>query len=423
MDNDLNGTLTALGAAEAAPALSTWWDAAMGAAPPDIAGVLAGGDLQARRRALALDDDADPVIEAAAAAVHEDPDLARFAWYLHWRTFIAPRHGCAWGVPDLPGRYATLSGGLYLLLALEFAPRLQALHRSRGYPEAVTSETVQEARCFDANHRIGTGRPGIYARQFPWFASYLVDDPYVRLGRLEFQLHAWGGGGVTVWRRDDGLQVALADDGLEVGVDGLRVRGSGAFRTRLEEDDGQVCGHPVEPAGRILPWRTRLSRSRWSPLLRRGDTVLDVHIPAGGRMDWASCQDSFRRAHAFFPAHHAGRPARAAVCSTWFLDPRLAELLPAEANPLQLARAVHLFPVHPDPEALWFVFQRPTPPGVDVATLPQDTGLRRALAGFLARGLSWNCGGMFALWDDLPQLRDGLYREVWQAVHAVLDRA
>lgn len=423
MANDLLGTLTAIGAPEAAPALSKGWDEAMAAAPPDPTGVLAGSDLVTRRRALAIDDDADAAIAAAAAALRGDADLARFAWYLHWRTFVAPQHGCAWGVPDLPGRHAALSGGLYLLLALEFAPRLQALHRRRGYPEAVTAETVLEARCFDGNHRAGAGRPGIYARQFPWFASYLVDDPYVRLGRLEFQLHAWGGGGVVAWRRDDGLQVALAEDGLEVGDDGLRVRGSGAFRTRLEEDAGQVCGHPVDPAGRILPWRTRLPRPRWSPLLRRGDTVLDVHIPAGGRMDWASCQDSFRRAHAFFLAHHGDRPAHAAVCSTWFLDPRLAELLPAEANPLQLARAVHLFPVQPDPEALWFVFQRPTPPGVDVATLPQDTGLRRSLAGFLAGGRSWNCGGMYALWDDLPQLRDGLYRERWQEVSAVLDRA
>jgi len=150
--------------------------------------------------------------------------------------------------------------------------------------------------------------------------------------------------------------------------------------------------------------------------------VLDVHIPAGGRMDWESCQDSFRRAHAFFPLHHADRPVRAAVCSTWFLDPRLAGLLPAEANPLRLARAVHLFPVQPDPEALWFVFQRPTPPGVDAATLPQDTGLRRSLADFLAGGRSWNCGGMFALWDDLPRLREGLYRERWQAVESQLAR-
>lgn len=421
MAADPLSTLAALGAAGAAQSMSRLWDEAMRAAPADVPMALAGGDLVARRQALAIDADADWPIAAAAQALSADPDLARFAWYLHWRTFVAPQHGCAWGAPDLGGRHAELSGGFYLLLALEFAPRLQELHRRRGYPPAVTAETVLEARCFDANHRTGLGRPGIYARQFPWFASYLVENPYVRLGRLEFQLHAWGGG-VAVWHRDDGALVALAEDGQSVDVDGLRVRDQGAFRTRLEEDADGVSGHPVDPAGRILPWRVRLPRARWSPCLRRGDTVLNVHIPAGGRMDWEACLDSFRRAHAFFPAFHADRLARAAVCSTWFLDPRLSELLPAEANPLRLARAVHLFPVQPDPEALWFVFQRPTPLGVDAAALPQDTSLRRSLAGFLAGGRSWNCGGMFALWDDLPVLREGLYHERWLAVGAGLER-
>jgi hypothetical protein len=421
MGGDPVGTLTVLGAEAAVPAMSKLWDESGRAAPAGFVDLLIGGDLVARRRALALDDEADAPIATAARAIAADPALARLAWHLHWRVFVAPQHGCPWGAPEIGGRQAGISGGFYLLLALEFAPRLQALHRSRGYDPVVTGETVQQIGCFVGNHRIGERTTGIYARQFPWLASYLVADPYVRLGRLEFQLNPWGGG-ASVWRRDDGAVVALAEDALEIDDGGLRRSASGAFRSRLEEDGDAVRGHPIDPAGRVLPWRVRLPRASWSPRLRRGDAVLDVHIPAGGRMDWEACQDSFRRAHAFFPRHHGERPARAAVCSTWFLDPRLAEVLPAEANPLRLARAVYLFPVPPNPDSLWFVFQRPTPPGVDVATLPQDTALRRGLAGFLAGGRSWNGGGMFALWEDLPSLRDGLYRERWQALAGTLDR-
>lgn len=421
MTHDPLNTLTALDAVAAVPAMSKLWDESQQAAPPDFVDRLTGGDLIVRRQALALDGDADAPIAAAARAVAADANLARLAWHLHWRTFIAPQHGCAWGAPDLSGRYSGISGGFYLLLALEFAPQLQALHRRRGYDSAVTAETVLEASCFVANHRAGERASGMYASQFPWFATYFAEDPYVRLGRLEFQLHAWGGGAV-VWRRDDAAVVAIAEDEVDVDGGGLCQDGPGAFRTRLEEDGDAVRGHPIDPAGRILPWRSRLQRDRWSPQLRRGDQVLDVHIPAGGRMDWVSCQDSFRRAHAFFTLHHADRPARAAVCTTWFLDPRLSEVMSADANPLRLARAVHLFPAQPNPGSLWFVFQRPTPPGVDVASLPQDTALRRGLAGFLAGGRSWNGGSMFALWDDLPIMRDGLYRERWQALAGSLER-
>lgn len=412
-------TLTALDAAAAAPAMAKLWEES-GRAPAGFVDLLIG-DLVARRRASALDDAADAPIAAAARAIAADPALARLAWHLHWRTFVAPERGCPWGAPELGGRHAGISGGFYLLLALEFAPRLQALHQRRGYDPAVTAATALQVGCFVGNRRAGEGVTGIYAKQFPWFANYLIADPYVRLGRLEFQLNPWGGG-ASVWRRDDGALVALAEDGLDIDDAGLRGAARASFRTRLEEDADAVRGHPIDPVGRILPWRVRLPRARWCPQLRRGDEVLDVHIPAGGRMDWEACQESFRRAHAFFARHHGERPARAAVCATWFLDPRLAEVLPPEANPLRLARALHLFPVAPNPDSLWFVFLRPTPPGVDAATLPQDTALRRGLAAFLAGGRSWHGGGMFALWQDLPFLHEGLYRERWQAVAGTLER-
>jgi hypothetical protein len=44
------------------------------------------------------------------------------------------------------------------------------------------------------------------------------------------------------------------------------------------------------------------------------------------------------------------------VVNTWFMDPRLAELLPVKANPVRLQRAAYLYPVPAGQGGLWFVF-------------------------------------------------------------------
>lgn len=409
-------TAAALGLPGIAGTLAPQWDEAMADMPADPAAALCAYDLPVLRAVLGLAPDTDAVIAAAAAALASDADLARLGWYLHWRIYRAPLLGPAWGLTDLPGPRAAISGGFFLLLALPLAQALPELHRRRGYDPAITADTLREAACFDANHRAATGRPGIFASQFPFFRCYLADEPLVRLGRLEFQFRPWRGG-ATVWRRADGAVMALAEAGTQVAADGLRA--ATGWEATLAVDAAAAVGHPITPDGRILPQRVRLPRPAWSPCLASGDPIADVHIPAGGRMDWAACADAFRRAVAFADRHLRVRP-RAAVCQTWFLDPRLAELLPADANPLHFQRAVHLFPTAPDPGSLWFVFLRPTPAGTDPATLPQDTSLRRALAGFLADGKTWHGGGMFALWDDLSALHDGFYRERWAATLAAL---
>jgi hypothetical protein len=233
----------------------------------------------------------------------------------------------------------------------------------------------------------------------------------VRLGRLEFQLASYAGG-VTAWRRPrDGAVLALAEDGVRVDAGGLRLSHDAppkeGWTAHLLETPDTVVGSPIDPVGRIWPPSVRLDRREWTPCLRGGDLVLHLHIPAGGGMTWDACVDSFRRALDFFPRHHADRPFVAATLGTWFMDPRLAEILPPAANPLRLQRASYLFPTPPAPGGLWFVFFTPTS---DPSSLPRDTSLRRALAEFLDRGGKWNGGGAFVLREHMPNLREGCYR-------------
>ena len=135
-------------------------------------------------------------------------------------------------------------------------------------------------------------------------------------------------------------------------------------------------------------------------------------------MNWEAMADSLRQAMEFFTRHHPERPVAAVVLSTWFMDPQLADLLPSEANPLRLQRAGYLYPVLPWQGGLWFVFLKDT---FDPTTLPRETSLQRAIAGFLDHGGIWKGGGWFILPGDIPGFSEGRYREGFAALLASLD--
>lgn len=114
---------------------------------------------------------------------------------------------------------------------------------------------------------------------------------------------------------------------------------------------------------------------------------LDAHIPETGPMTPAACDASFAAAPDFF-ATHFGTRYEVAACTSWLMDDQLAEYLPAESNILRFQRRFRLAPggYSGDANILEFVFRRLDP---DLATLPQDTTLQRAVVAHLRSGRHW----------------------------------
>lgn len=127
--------------------------------------------------------------------------------------------------------------------------------------------------------------------------------------------------------------------------------------------------------------------------------ALNTHIPATGPLDPAACDESFDRARTFFARHFPEEPAAFFTCSSWLLDPQLAEYLPASSNLVRFQRRFRLLPRDPthdsrsDEAILRFVFDRPAdgrgaaPEVLD--ELPQDTTLHRSYVAHLRSGGHW----------------------------------
>jgi GNAT-like C-terminal domain/N-acyltransferase N-terminal domain len=141
----------------------------------------------------------------------------------------------------------------------------------------------------------------------------------------------------------------------------------------------------------------RLGRLQFG-LSRHDDArVLDTHIPEWGEpFTEAACDVSFAAARPFFDAHFPEHGARIAVCTSWMLDPQLADYLSATSRILAFQRRFTLYDDPPEPvehgrtmgdrSVLGFVFHQPRVP---LAELTQDTTLQRAAVAHIRAGRHW----------------------------------
>lgn len=130
-------------------------------------------------------------------------------------------------------------------------------------------------------------------------------------------------------------------------------------------------------------------RAIW-PDAREDLPAVSVHIPESGPLTDAACDDAFARAATFFATCFPEVGYRTALCHSWLLDEQLRAYLPEDSNILRFARRFR--PVPPedrqpdDAQVLDLVFHRRSP---DLATLPQDTTLQRAIVTHLNAGRHW----------------------------------
>lgn len=142
---------------------------------------------------------------------------------------------------------------------------------------------------------------------------------------------------------------------------------------------------PVAFGGNLY-WLGRLQFN----LVRRGTGwAISTHIPEDGPLTPESVDDAFRQAVAFFGEHFSDYPTTVLHCSSWLLDPQLAEVLGPGSNMVQFQRRWTLEGegADADGDAVFFTFRRRAV--VDRSGLPRDTTLQRAIIDRLDAGGHW----------------------------------
>ena len=184
---------------------------------------------------------------------------------------------------------------------------------------------------------------------------------------------------------DDISWATLSDLGRNLKRDRLLL-GDGGLRT-----SGWLTLHfrgSLYQLGRLQFNRTRVRAAHVADAFGEGDPAVGIHIPESGPLTPLACDDSLANAHPFFARHFPETPTKLAICTSWLLDPQLAEYLAHDSNIIRFQRRFELVGEgwNGDADILRFVFHRIAP---KIDDLPERTTLERAIVAHLRKGGHW----------------------------------
>ena len=420
---DLDTVLRDLNVLEYKALFAPHWNEAQAHTPTQqIQGLMPDYVKSACEKAL-LDSDTTEALARVAKQVAEDRALRSLWWHFHYRLYRGQADSAEihmW--PMLTHALGTDAGFFNALLLLSGTDHMQAVHRARNIPHEVFRDTVLDldlcARTEDFYMEHGVF--GIDPHILDWLMLHWRGQLY-RLGRLQFVVQPFPGTVRAFRKRETDDVVALAGEGIRFRSDG-QFDGTGgvhdedgAWDAVLKITGSHTMGNPIHPLGYAVRKEVALSSEEWMPVLSPSDPVLGVHIPTGSPLDFDECGESLQRALEFFPKYFPDRPFVGFCCTSWFLDSQLERLLPANSNVVRFQKEMYLYPVPgPGTETLRIVFGSKEP---DLATLPNETTMQRALARHLHKGGHFRDAGGFILTEDLDWSKQ-VYRSrpprLWQ---------
>ena len=333
------------------------------------------------------------IYKDAAAAVAKDEPLARLLALLcraaKDRELICSDikelsfpEGDGIGYAMLPGP-ATASGIEYCVNTL----------RSLGLPDELIFPTValHENGLRESMRRYG-GRIVYMPKYFSW-NQRMYDGRLYRLGRLEYELNYKFGARAMIFRNEKGDCISLAHD-LLLHRDGYALGSlnytdeEGSYTAYVEETDEAYVGQPYDEKGFVKSERITLKKSEWKLIVRKGDEVIGLHIPAGGPLDEVSVTESLDMAKEFFAKYFPEHRRDIFTCHSWLLDPRLIEIQGKEKNMSKFcARFTPLGGKSMCRDALYFAYLIPDPEvEIDYSALPEDTSLLKKLKALYMSG-------------------------------------
>jgi hypothetical protein len=351
-----------------------------------------------------LPDPVLPLLREVGSRIRQEEQLYRLALLWHYLIFHVPpgEGGFANGWP-LPRRELGDGADLFPLAVLvSGTEHARNAYRIRGVAESVERATLAFGGLYTRDFYARHGRWGL--SELGWLKNH-VHARIFRLGRLVFNAATYRWPFLVLRGRHTGQIVALCDGGeVRYRQDGLPDGTNNRFETDawtpfLDRTEDRWTGFPVTAEGRVRLEPVSLDRNGWEPVLARGDRVVEVHIPSGGKLLEAECREAFREAKSFFARLYPEDRFAAFTCRSWIMDPALADLLPESSNLVVFQRSFHPLPLVGDERQTYdLVFGDPD---VDLSRVSPKTNLQRAIIDYVKRGNRMRSSAGFRLWNDV----------------------
>ena len=271
---------------------------------------------------------------------------------------------------------------LTALAITSLVPYSRAILEKRGLPEDVILSTLRapEACINEFRRRHG----GAYGYHLIEWSQRSIEGKIFRIGRLEIEIFAKLSTRVIVFRSNSGETVALAHeialhrDGFALGSFGYTDE-EGSYYAEVTETEDAYVGYRVLENGFVAREKTALPKGEYTPVLRRGDPIVSLHIPPDGSLSEEAVDETLEETKAFLLRYFPDYEYKAFYCGSWLLDPQLREIVGEDSNIAKFGKRFAPVTVKSGGRAVMnFVFLTLSKE-VDLAALPENTRLERGL--------------------------------------------
>ncbi|WNQ08828.1 acyltransferase domain-containing protein [Paenibacillus aurantius] len=330
-----------------------------------------------------------------------NPGLSLLARFWSYLIFHQPP-GTAGAVSTWPLPVPVLGdqAGIWpLAILVSGAERAFEAYRKLGMENRIALETLAFGGLYTRDYYRRNGRWGL--SELNWLRRH-VQARIFRLGRLVFNTGTYSWPFMTVRNRESQI-ITLCDGDVPYRADGLpdgtnNRREAESWLPVLQKSDLSLVGHPVASDGTVQRETIALDPNEWRVVLRKGDRVVDVHIPSGSKLSLKECEDAYREAYRFFPRYFPGIPFKAFVCKSWIMDPALSLILPPESNLVKFQRMFKPLPVIGDERQTYeLVFDDPH---VELDQFTPVTSLQKAIIRHVKLGNRMRSSAGFRLWEQ-----------------------
>jgi hypothetical protein len=234
--------------------------------------------------------------------------------------------------PRLPEHLGAAGGLFWLYVFLEGVEAVRRWHGTRGIPDDVSWASLLPLGEQIRRYKAENGRWGV---AMPFFSTLAFRGVLFQIGRLSYiPYRLWTG-----------------------------------------------------PGGPLF-WYDAAAAEARGPGFRPGEPALSIHVSAEAPLDAAECGASLRRAGEIFASHFVPGAPMIGTCTSWLLDPQLAEYLAASSNIIRFQRRFQIVPgVKIDNESIVSALRGRS----EAADEPvRETTLERAVTRHLKAGKDWH---------------------------------
>lgn len=290
------------------------------------------------------------------------------------------------GIPT-PVSDKTLAGDwMPLLMLLPSIPDVQSFYRKLGFDEADVNNVLQSFYRGIESSQKNMGRPGYNRSYFNWQLTYVRGELF-RFKSFNYELRSMPCGYILK-NRENGTILPLTSggkyhrSGMELGSAGFEDE-EGSFEATFTETEDAYIGHPAVDF-RILRKAQTYLKTEWECVLRPGDNIVSVHIPAKTDLSPEAVEKSYTEGLEFIDKFFPHFKPKAYFCNSWLMDPHLAEILGNESKIAQFQNGFTRWASASNGREIYsFVFV-----GFkgEIKDLPEDTTLMRGIKNLYLEG-------------------------------------